>query len=112
MMVPVALAFLFTINQWAKNESGRKKKLITLPLLLLQLYPPFTALRLVVYLITRNSKWFDANKIYNQSVASIGKIFFVSYRFMITYIKKMTNTYVVCSPEQKTFKNKVCDFKT
>merc|ERR1712051_18102 len=71
MMVPVALAFLFTINQWAKNESGWKKKLITLPLLLLQLYPPFTALRLVVYLITRNSKWFDANKIYNQSVASI-----------------------------------------
>merc|ERR1719266_1636881 len=68
MMVPVALAFLFTVNQWAKNESGWKKKLITLPFLLLQLYPPFAALRLVVYLITRNRKWFDANRIYNQSV--------------------------------------------
>ena len=78
MMVPVALAFLFTVNQWAKNESGLKKKLITLPFLLLQLYPPFAALRLVVYLITRNRKWFDANRIYNQSVASIGKIFIIS----------------------------------
>ena len=95
MMVPVALAFLFTVNQWAKNESGWKKKLITLPFLLLQLYPPFAALRLVVYLITRNRKWFDANKIYNQSVASIGKIFFVSYRFMITYISNTRGNHLI-----------------
>ena len=80
IMVPVALAFLFTVNQWAKNESGWKKKLVSLPFLLLQLYPPFAALRLVVYLITRNRKWFDANKVYNQSVASIGKILFYSLK--------------------------------
>ena len=95
-MVPVALAFLFTVNQWAKNESGWKKKLISLPFLLLQLYPPFAALRLVVYLITRNRKWFDANKVYNQSVASIGKIFIYSlkiYDYLNYLLKQGKNIF-------------------
>ena len=72
-MVPVALAFIFNIRQWWKNEDGLKKKLISVPFLVLQLYPPFAALRLVVYLITRNKKWFEAKKIYDLGMTSIGK---------------------------------------
>ena len=72
-MVPVALAFTFTIRQWWKNEHGLKKKLISAPFLILQLYPPFAALRLVVYLITRNKKWFEAKRIYDIGMTSIGK---------------------------------------
>ena len=75
MMVPVALAFIFNIRQWWRNENGLKKKLISAPFLILQLYPPFAALRLVVYLITKNKKWFEAKKTYDLSVTSIGKFF-------------------------------------
>ena len=73
VMVPVALAFIFNIRQWWKNEDGLKKKLISVPFLVLQLYPPFAALRLVVYLITKNKKWFQAKKIYDLGMTSIGK---------------------------------------
>merc|ERR1719203_2256779 len=71
VMVPVALAFIFNIRQWWKNEDGLKKKLISVPFLILQLYPSFAAYRLVVYLITRDKKWFDAKKIYDTSMSSI-----------------------------------------
>jgi len=71
VMVPVALSFIFNIRQWWKNEDGLKKKLISVPFLILQLYPSFAAYRLVVYLITRDKKWFDAKKIYDTSMSSI-----------------------------------------
>jgi len=71
IMVPVALAFIFNIRQWWKNEDGLKKKLISVPFLVLQLYPPFAAYRMVVYLITKDKKWFDAKKIYDTSMTSI-----------------------------------------
>ena len=73
VMVPVALAFIFHIRQWRKNEDGLKKKLISVPFLILQLYPSFAAYRLVVYLITRDKKWFDAKQNYDRSMTSIGK---------------------------------------
>ena len=73
VMVPVVLSFTFNIRQWWKNEDGLKKKLISVPFLILQLYPPFAAYRLVVYLITRDKKWFEAKKIYDLGMTSIGK---------------------------------------
>ena len=76
----MTFAFIFNIRQWWKNEHGLKKKLISAPFLILQLYPPFAALRLVVYLITRNKKWFEAKKIYDLGMTSIGKLSeFVEY---------------------------------
>ena len=73
VMVPVALSFIFNIRQWWKNEDGLRKKLNSVPFLILQLYPSFAAYRLVVYLITRDKKWFDAKKISDTSMSSIGK---------------------------------------
>ena len=73
VMVPVAFSFIFNIRQWWKNEDGLRKKLNSALFLILQLYPPFAAYRLVVYLITRDKKWFDAKKIYDTSMTSIGK---------------------------------------
>ena len=72
-MVPVALAFIFTIRQWWKNEDGLRKKLNSAPFLILQVYPSFAAYRLVVYLIMKDKKWFDAKKVYVTSISSIGK---------------------------------------
>ena len=73
MIIPVVFCFVFTINQWWKNEIGLKWKLITLPFLVLQCYPPFVAVRLVILLITRNKQWFKAKKLYDESMSSIGK---------------------------------------
>ena len=93
MMVPVALAFIFNIRHWWKNEDGLKKKLISAPFLILQLYPPFAALRLVVYLITRNKKWFKAKKIYDIGMTSIGKSSeFIEYN---QYIFSFTPNYLI-----------------
>ena len=75
MIIPVVFCFVFTINQWWKNEIGLKWKLITLPFLVLQCYPSFVAVRLVMLLITRNKQWFKAKKLYDESMSSIGKNF-------------------------------------
>ena len=47
MLTPPIISWLFVAYQWFKYEVGRKQKLMTLPFLLLQVYPQWRALRVL-----------------------------------------------------------------
>ena len=49
MMVPVVFSWLFIAKQWFNTEQGTMQKLRTLPLLILQVYPQWRALRVLFY---------------------------------------------------------------
>ena len=52
MLIPLLLSWILVMRQWYKTERGMKKKLETLPLLILQVYPQWRALRVLYY-----AKW-------------------------------------------------------
>jgi len=64
IILPVITNFFFTAFKWWKGQKGLEKKLYSLPFLLAQLYPPFLAYQTIVLLVTRNTKFFEALKRY------------------------------------------------
>lgn len=72
ILVPVITNFFFTAFQWWKGQKSLEKKLYSLPFLLAQLYPPFLAYQTIVLLVTRNTKFFEALKRF-ENVSFIGK---------------------------------------
>ena len=49
LITPPIISWLFITFQWFRLEVGAKRKLLTLPLLLLQIYPQWRALRVLYY---------------------------------------------------------------
>ena len=49
MLIPPIISWLFVAYQWFRNEVGTKRKTMTLPFLLLQVYPQWRALRVLYY---------------------------------------------------------------
>ena len=49
MLTPPIISWIFVAYQWQNIEVGAKRKLATLPLLLLQVYPQWRALRVLYY---------------------------------------------------------------
>lgn len=49
MLTPPIISWLFVTYQWFRTEVGAKQKLMTLPFLLLQVYPQWRALRVLYY---------------------------------------------------------------
>ena len=49
ILTPPIISWLFVAYQWLKTEVGVKQKLMTLPFLLLQVYPQWRALRVLYY---------------------------------------------------------------
>ena len=49
MLAPVLLCWLFVARQWYRMERGWRQKLVTLPLLMLQVYPQWLALKVLYH---------------------------------------------------------------
>ena len=66
-VIPTCFCCLFTASYWWKVESGFRQKTLTLPLVISQLYLPFSELRFVYQLLksdnhmVKNKRWYDAN---------------------------------------------------
>ena len=56
MLAPVLLSWIFVAKQWYRTEEGLKQKLMTFPLLILQVYPQYRALRVLYH-----AKWRKTN---------------------------------------------------
>ena len=56
MLAPVLLSWIFVAKQWYQTEQGMKQKLVTFPLLILQFYPQYRALRVLYH-----AKWRKTN---------------------------------------------------
>ena len=56
MLAPTILSWIFVAKKWYKIEQGIKQKLMTVPLLILQVYPQWRALRVIYH-----GKWRKTN---------------------------------------------------
>ena len=74
ILMPVVLCLLFTANQWRKNETGTRDRLVSLLFLLAMLYPPFVAARLIYFLIKKDKRWLEAKKKYDTNISTIGML--------------------------------------
>ena len=74
MLTPLLLSWILVARQWFYTERGLKQKLITLPLLILQVYPQWRALR-VLYFAKWKKKggWEKMKEEWETGITHIGK---------------------------------------
>ena len=75
MIAPFILSWLFVTIQWFKTERGLVQKLKTLPLLILQVYPQWRALRVLFYAKWKKyDRWQRMKEEWETGISHIGKI--------------------------------------
>ena len=74
MLAPVLLSWIFVAKFWYKTEQDLKQKLMTLPLLLLQLYPQWRALRVLYHAKWRKTKeWQKMKEAWEMEISHLGE---------------------------------------
>ena len=74
MLIPLLLSWVLVTQQWYKMESGMKRKLKTLPLLVLQVYPQWRALRVLYYAKwKKHIGWQEMKEEWETGITHIGK---------------------------------------
>ena len=73
ILAPVILSFLFLIPQWLKIEDTIQKRLKTLPLLFLQIWPQYRVVKILYYGYKRNPEYANKKAIYDKYLSSIGE---------------------------------------
>ena len=74
MLIPLLLSWLFVTRQWYKMERGMKQKLKSLPLLILQVYPQWRALRVLYHAKWRKNRgWPKMKEEWETGITHIGK---------------------------------------
>ena len=73
-LVPLLMSLIGQTIQWFKTETREKRsKMKTLPLLLLQIYPQWRALRIIYYgKIKKDSRWREMKKEFDVGISHIG----------------------------------------
>ena len=66
-------SFLFTTAHWWKTEKEKEKKLKTLPVLLLQLYPQYKAIRIIYLWLKDDFSWSEEKLKLERELGNIGK---------------------------------------
>jgi len=73
ILSPVLLSTIFVLVHWWKTESNLKNKLITLPLVICQIWPQYRIARILYLgLIKQNRKWQVENEDQKKNVSSLG----------------------------------------
>ena len=74
MLIPLLLSWILVTRQWYKMERGMKQKLKTLPLLILQVYPQWRALRVLYYAKWNKQRgWQKMKEEWETGITHIGK---------------------------------------
>ena len=74
MLAPVVLSFLFMIVHWLRVESTMKKRLISLPFLILQIWPQVQVCKILkIGLYDKNPRWRERKDTMDRDVSSVGK---------------------------------------
>ena len=71
-IMPTFFCCLFTANYWRKVEVGARQKLLTLPLVLMQLYLPFSDFRFAYQILRNDRRVIAAKKIYDTTMTTLG----------------------------------------
>ena len=90
MLCPIIISMIFIFGQWLRMEDSTKKRLYTLLLLLLQLYPQYRTLK-VLYkaLWKRDIRWKKDKEMLQRNLKSIGR---VTRQFQSTAMTKKSLT--------------------
>ena len=76
MLIPLLLSWVLVTRQWYKMEHGMKQKLITLPLLILQVYPQWRALQVLYYAMWKKHRgWQKMKEEWETGITHIGKYY-------------------------------------
>ena len=88
-LLPILISFILTAIHWYQTEKKSKTLLLTLPLLLLQIWPQYRAGRILWLYMKSNRKWRKEKEHMDMQLASLGE-FVLSPK--ITVISFMTNS--------------------
>ena len=73
ILSPVFLSTIFVLVHWWKTESNLLNKLLTLPLVIGQMWPQYRIIRILYFgLIKQNRKWKVENEDQKKNVSSLG----------------------------------------
>ena len=73
ILSPVFLSTIFVLVHWWKIESNILNKLITLPLVIGQMWPQYRIIRILYFgIIKQNSRWRSENEAQKKDVSSLG----------------------------------------
>ena len=73
ILSPVFLSTIFMLVHWWKTESNLKNKLVTLPLVICQMWPQYRIIRILYFgLIEQTSIWKTENEEQKKNVSSLG----------------------------------------
>ena len=73
ILAPILLATFFTSFHWWKKEDTLRKRLLTLPLLLGQLWPQWQVLRILRMMWKRDGHWKAEREKLQKEIGSLGK---------------------------------------
>ena len=71
--LPVFVSFLFTLRHWYHTENTKRKKLKSLPFLILQLWPQYRVGRILHYFRKGNRKWIRERDYFETELSTLGK---------------------------------------
>ena len=76
MIIPLILSTFLLVPQWWKNEGTKKHKLVTVPLLLLQIWPQYRALRILwlKYIKKNVQRSIEELSVIKGTIGNIGKL--------------------------------------
>ena len=73
MLMPVLLSWLFATVQWYRLERGVAQKLKTIPLVILQFYPQWRAIRIIYYAKwKRDPGWVRMKEQFDTDIGTLG----------------------------------------
>ena len=73
MIGPILLMTIFTIRQWWSCEKNWAR-IFTLPLVILQIFPQYKALRILYLALWKKSPtWKDEKEVYDRDIGTLGK---------------------------------------
>ena len=70
--LPVFISFLFTIRHWYHTENSKRKKLRSLPFLILQIWPQYRVGRILYYFRKGNRKWIREKNYFETELSTLG----------------------------------------
>ena len=74
MLTPPLISWLFVTYQWFKNEAGIRQKLMTLPFLILQVYPQWRAMRVLYYGKWKKQRgWHTMKEEWETEICNLGR---------------------------------------
>ena len=74
MLAPVLLSWMFVARHWYRTEQGAGQKLLTFPLVILQFYPQYRALRVLFHAKwKRKSRWQGMKDEWEMGISHLGE---------------------------------------